>query len=325
LAIEMTIKDALEQEALTLGFAAFGVTSADYDPVAHDRHQRWLDKGFQGEMKYLERGTRQRFDPRLHLPNARSVIACAHSYYSDPADNVSRPYVSIYARGENYHTVIEDKLTALCAKMRELAGDVSYKIFVDSSPISEKTFAVKAGIGFLGRNGMVIIPMKRDGRKIPEHGSFIFLGLIITNLSLEPDQPVEGTCGQCRKCIEACPTDAILSDSVIDATRCISYHTTQNKGVIPEDMTAGMGNMIFGCDICQTVCPYNSGVAAAVEPRFFPDPELARPDLGKLLDITESDFNRRFAKNSIGEFKYEMFRRNIEIANKNLNIGKKEH
>ncbi|OGC90761.1 MAG: tRNA epoxyqueuosine(34) reductase QueG [candidate division Zixibacteria bacterium RBG_16_53_22] len=321
----MAIKQALEKEALSLGFAAFGVAPAEYNPAPHNSHLRWLDKDYQGTMGYLERGVRRRFDPRVHLPGARSVIVCAHPYYSEPQNDPTRPYVSIYARGENYHTVLNDKLEALGRKMRELAGDIFYKIFVDSSPISEKTFAVKAGIGFIGRNGMVIIPRKRDGKKPQSHGSFHFLGLIITDLELEPDSPREGTCGQCRKCIETCPTEAIVDDGVVDANRCISYQTTQNKGRIPDDIARASGNMIFGCDICQIVCPYNSGISAAAEPRFFPDPDLVRADLTRLLEMTAAEFASRFEKSSIGEFKYEMFRRNAGIVNENIKSGKTEH
>ena len=308
-----------------MGFSAFGVAPADYHPVAHNAHLRWLDKNLQGSMGYLERGVRQRFDPRVHLPGARSVIVCAHPYYSEPEDDPSRPYVSIYARGENYHTVLKDKLEAMVDRMRGLAGEIDAMVFVDSSPISEKTFAVKAGIGFWGRNGMVIIPRKRDGRKIQSHGSFHFLGLIITDLWLEPDLPSDVTCGQCRKCIEACPTAAIVNDRIIDATRCISYQTTQNKGRIPEDIAAASGNMIFGCDLCQTVCPYNSGILATTEPRLIPDPELVRPNLAWLLEITPKEFAQRFERSSIGEFKYEMFQRNLQIADKNIKSGKTEH
>jgi len=269
-------------------------------------------------MSYLQRGPRQRFDPRVHLPGAQSVVVCAHSYYSDPDENPGAPYVSIYSRGENYHFVVEDKLQSLCLKMRDLAGDVKSKIFVDSSPISEKSFAAKAGIGFIGRNGTMIIPKKRQGKKNTSFGSFYFLGIIITELKLEPDEPATGTCGKCRKCVEACPTAAIVGDGIIDSDKCISYHTTQNKGDIPEDIASSMGNMIFGCDICQLVCPYNSGISSSVEPRFLPDPELARPDIAKLLEITESEFQRRFMNNSIGEFKYDMFKRNLQIADKNI-------
>jgi len=321
----MTLKQALEQEAMTLGFAAFGVAAADYDPIGHNNHLRWLDKGYQGSMKYLERGPRQRFDPRVHLPDARSVIVCAHPYYSEPNDHPSRPYISIYARGENYHTVLRDKLETLCAKMRELSGDIAYKIFVDSLPISEKSFAARGGIGFIGRNGMMIIPKKKNGVKNSSFGSFFFLGLIITDLALEPDSPVEGTCGQCRKCIESCPTNAIVGDGIIDATKCISYHTTQNKGEIPDDIASAMGNMVFGCDICQLVCPYNSGVSPAGEPRLMPDPELIRPSLEKLICLTEKEFERRFGNNSIGEFHFEMFQRNIGVVKNNIKAGKQEH
>jgi epoxyqueuosine reductase len=318
----MTIKPALENKARELGFAAFGVAPVDYDPVAHNAHLRWLDKGYQGSMAYLERGPRQRFDPKIYLPDANSVIVCAMNYYSDPQDDPDKPYISIYARGENYHVVLRDKLEALCARMRDLAPKSEAKIFVDSSPIAEKAFAVKAGLGFIGRNAMLILPKKKSGRKTVAFGSFYFLGVVITNLRLEPDEPGIGTCGQCRKCIEACPTEAIVGDGVVDATRCISYHTTQNKGELPDDVGSAMGNMIFGCDICQMVCPYNSGATATEEPRLSPNPALVAPALAALLDITDREFRARFAKSSIGEVGPGMFRRNVRTAAGNLNGGK---
>jgi epoxyqueuosine reductase len=314
----MTIKQALQKEAYTLGFSAFGVASAEYDPVEHNNHLRWLEKGYQGDMKYLERGPRQRFDARVHLAEASAVIVCALDYYTEPEEDSERPYVSIYARGENYHTVVGEKLEALCRKMREFEPDVHSRIFVDSSPISEKSFAVKAGIGFLGRNGNLIIPKKKSGTKNKAFGSFFFLGLIITSLKLEADSPIFGTCGECRKCIEACPTDAIVGDGIIDATRCISYQTTQNKGAIPDEIAGAMGNMIFGCDICQLVCPYNSAAVETSEPRFAPSPDLVRPGLQWLSSMTEDEFGIRFGKSCIGEFQYDMFKRNVSVARDNF-------
>jgi epoxyqueuosine reductase len=270
-------------------------------------------------MTYLERGSRQRFDPRVHLPSARSVIVVAMNYYNKPEENPRRGYFSIYARGKNYHIVLHERLKQLCAEISKIAGkEITYKLFVDSGALAEKPLAVKAGLGFIGRNSTLIIPKsKSESRKIPL-GSFHFLGVIISDLELEPDSPVDGTCGQCRKCIDACPTDAIVDDGIIDAARCISYQTTQNKGDVPDDIAAATGNIIFGCDICQTVCPYNSRSVETSESDFQPSPDLVDSNLESLAALTEAEFDRRFSESSIGEFRYSMFMRNISIALRNI-------
>ncbi len=304
----------IAEEAARLGFSAFGVGPAEYEPIGHNRLLRWLEKGYHADMKYMERATRKRFDPKIHLPGAKSVIICALSYYNKPDNDPAKPYISIYARGENYHVVMKDKLNLLCRKIMELAGERIFKIFVDSSAFAEKTFAVKAGLGFIGRNGILILNRDNGERK----GSFHFLGVIITDLELEADAPCPGNCGTCRICIDACPTDAIPSNSVINAARCISYQTTQNKGDIPKEIASAMGNIIFGCDICQTVCPFNRKAIETVESRLRHDPDLRALDIEDLLKITEDEFHRRFGKSSIGELKYDVFKRNVAIAVENI-------
>jgi len=315
----MTLKSQIEQAARELGFSAFGVTDAEYDPVGHSKHQNWLSHGYQADMTYLERGPRQRFDPRVHLSSAQSVIVVAMNYYSKPNDDPQKGYISIYARGRNYHFVLQEKLKLLCDKIRELSGEnASFKTYVDSGALAEKPLAVRAGLGFIGKNAVLIIPKTKSDTKRHPLGSFHFLGVIITDLRLEPDTQAIGTCGQCRKCIEACPTDAIVGDGVIDAAKCISYQTTQNKSDIPDGLAPLMGNMIFGCDICQTVCPYNSHIEETPEPAFKSLPELLNPDIQSLIQMDEAEFNSRFSQNSIGEFRFSMFKRNIEKVLKNI-------
>lgn len=314
----MNIKDAIREEAFKLGFSAVGMAPADYDPVGHDKILQWLNKGYQAGMDYMLRAPRMRYDPGLGMSFPGSVIVCALNYYTESKDDSKKGYISIYARGENYHRVIKDKLETLCGKIKKLSGDFRAKIFVDSSPVGEKALAVKAGIGFIGRNGMVIIPGVKKAPGKPPGGSFHFLGGIITDLNLEPDNPGTGTCGKCRKCIEACPTDAIAGDGIIDASRCISYHTTQNKSAIPDDIAGKMGNMIFGCDICQLVCPYNKKSVTTTVEKFMPRRELTDLDLETLKDITEDEFDARFKGNSIEDIDYAMFKRNVAIARDNV-------
>ncbi|HBC47447.1 MAG TPA: tRNA epoxyqueuosine(34) reductase QueG [candidate division Zixibacteria bacterium] len=311
----MDLKQAIASEAYQLGFSAFGVASADYDPIGHNRHLRWIDKGYQVDMRYLEGGTRKRFDPRITVPSAKSVIVCALNYYHKLENDPSKPYISIYARGENYHAIVMDKLKVLCGKMNELAGSCTYKAYADSSPLSEKSLALKAGLGFVGNNGLLIL--SANNGQNPAQGSFYFLGSIITDLELEPDSPINRNCGKCRLCIEACPTSAILGDGTIDASRCIAYHTIQNKGEIPEEISSRMSNMIFGCDLCQSVCPFNKDARESDEPRLISDPLLISPDPESFHNMTEEIFTKRFEKSSIGEKGYRLFIRNLSIAVKN--------
>ncbi len=321
----MNLKDTVKEEAFTLGFSAVGIAPADYDPVAHDSLLQWLNNGYQTGMDYMQRATRKRFDPGIHLSGARSVIVCALNYYTEPKSNSRKGYVSIYATGENYHRVVKDKLETLSGRIKKLSGDFRARTFVDSSPVGEKSLAVKAGIGFIGRNGMIIIPGDKEDPGKPPKGSFHFLGGIITDLGLEPDSPGVGTCGRCRKCIDACPTNAIVDNGIIDASRCISYHTTQNKGAIPDDIAVEMQNMIFGCDICQLVCPYNKKSAITIEQGFIPRRDLIDVDLEMLKDLSEDEFGVRFKGSSIEDIDYTMFKRNVVIAMNNIRCGAKEY
>jgi epoxyqueuosine reductase len=314
--MHMDLKQVINEEAFRLGFSAIGVAPADYDPLRHNEFLRWLDNGYHADMKYLERGQRTRFDPKIHLPSAKSVIICAQNYYHEPDNDPAKPYISIYARGENYHSVMREKLDALCGNMTELFGHYTFDICVDSSTIAEKWFAAKAGLGFLGRNGLLILsPTKKRNEA---RGSFHFLGAIITDLEIETDIPNNGNCGQCRRCIDACPTKAIMEDGLIDASRCISYHTTQSKESIPPEIAKEMGNIIFGCDICQMVCPHNSNLTETSEPRLRPNNQIPLLTARQLIDLTEDDFKTHFVKSSLGEKKFPIFKRNIAIAAQNI-------
>jgi epoxyqueuosine reductase len=312
----MSLKQSISDEAFRLGFSAFGVAPANYEPIGHNHLLRWLDRNYNADMKYMERATRKRFDPKIHFPVAKSVIICALNYYIRPDNDPAKPYTSIYARGENYHHVVKEKLNLLSRKIVELAGERAFKIFVDSSAFAEKTFAVKAGLGFIGRNGLLILA--GDDQELDMRGSFHFLGVIITDLELEPDTPHLHDCGGCRLCIEACPTGAIVSDGAIDAARCISYQTTQNKGDIPKEMALAMKNIIFGCDICQAICPFNRKAIETAENRLRQNPDIMVFGLEDLLKMTEDEFRARFAKSSIGELGYDLFKRNVAIVSENM-------
>lgn len=314
----MTLKDEIHAEALSLGFSACGFANAAYDPMLHSRFTGWIENRYQADMKYMERSTRQRFDPRIHLPQAQSVIICSLNYYSQPNYDTSKAYISLYARGENYHRVVKDKLDSLSQTVREKAGNVILKSFVDSSPFAEKSWAAKAGLGFIGKNDLLIVFDNKNSKKRKSLGSFHFLGAIISDLKLEPDQMQSETCGKCRKCIEACPTGAICESRLIDANKCIAYHTLENENDIPINIARAMGNNIFGCDICQLVCPYNNNLLTTIEPLFEPDPQLLNIDLDWLANMTDDEFKKRFSKSTIGERSLSLMKRNVSIVMENI-------
>ncbi len=311
----MDFKSLISDEAYRLGFSALGVASADYDPRGHEHLLRWLEKGYSAEMKYMARETRQRFDPRIHLPTARSVIICALNYYTYPLIDPAKPYISIYARGEDYHAVLIDKLNLLCQKISENAGETQFKVFADSGAFAEKWFAAKAGLGFFGRNGVLIL--SGGNKRNTGRGSFHFLAAIITDLNLEPDGPSKGGCGRCRLCVDACPTGAITADRVIDASRCIANYTTRNGSPIPDEIAPKMGNIVYGCDICQLVCPFNKRPIMTGEPRLLASFDLGALDWDFLLRMTEVEYASYFGKSSIGELKYHNFMRNVALVLRN--------
>ncbi len=313
----MELKDFIITEARVLGFSKTGIASPEYNPTAHNHFLNWLDNGYHAGMNYLERAARLRFDPKIHLAEAKSVIVCAHNYYNNPANNPRKGYVSIHARGDDYHIVIRDKLNALCDSIKNKFGEFNFKIFVDSSPISEKSLAVMAGIGFIGRNGTVIIP-KNNTNSAGPLGSFHFLSVIISDLNLQCDTEVEGTCGTCVRCIKACPTGAIIDGGKVDAGKCLSYHNTQNKGDIPEPVAQQMGNMIFGCDICQLVCPYNSKAIDTSETRLSARADLIGIELEKMANISKYNFDQKYSNTSIVDFGYKNIKRNVLLVSKNI-------
>ena len=315
----VSLKEEIRNDALGLGFSACGFAGAEYDPLIHRRFNHWLDGHYQADMKYLEHDSRMRSDPRGHIPQAKSVIVCTLNYYSDPKCNPAGGYISIYSRGENYHAVVGDKLKDLSAMIGKRAEKAAMKSYVDTSPLAEKSYAIKAGLGFVGKNDLFIL---FDNKRRKSQGSFHFIGAIVTDIEIEPDPPQGERCGRCRKCIDACPTHAILDDRLIDANKCIAYHTLENEGEIPPEIGIAMGNIIHGCDICQLACPFNKHLAMATEPRFLPDPLLVDVDIAFMMNISENEFKRRFGRSSVGERDYKLFRRNISIAAANLGYRK---
>jgi epoxyqueuosine reductase len=261
-------------------------------------------------MDWIAQARTVRQDPLQRLPEARSVVVVARNYFSEQPLAPERPSgrVSRYAWGRDYHRVLDKPLKQLDLFIRDLVPSESFRS-IDTGPVMEKAWAVRAGIGWLGKNGLVI----REGL-----GSWFFLGVIVTTVALAPDTPVEDRCGTCRRCMDACPTQAIVAPSVIDTRRCIAYHTVENRGDIPIDIRKSCGDKIFGCDVCQEVCPWNRSTVASREEDFHPRPNQAWLDLREIENMSKDVFNKRFTGTSLYRAKLEGLRRNVIMVMENL-------
>jgi epoxyqueuosine reductase len=305
----------IKRLARECGFELAGIASAQPLPDDSRRYLNWVDRGMAGAMGYLtDRRAIVRTDPKLLLETARSII-CVGKLYNGPEplsnelDAAERGWISRYAWGQDYHDVLQRGLESLAAK---LGADHEYKICVDTAPLLERSYARAAGLGWIGKNTCLINQ---------EIGSWVFLGEILTSLDIQPDGPTPDRCGTCTRCIDACPTQAIAPDGYeIDARRCISYFTIELHGASPEDMRAQIGQHIFGCDVCQDVCPWNSRAPVAQEPAF--EPRHFAPPLEELAAMTEDEFRSNFHGSPILRAKYAGFLRNVAIAMGNSGLEK---
>ncbi|MFQ5424862.1 MAG: tRNA epoxyqueuosine(34) reductase QueG [Phycisphaerae bacterium] len=308
--------DVIRRAAAAAGFDRCGIAPAG--PIGRGEFLRaWLRRGYAGTMGYLHRHVESRIDVRAWLPAARSVIVVALCYrqpadasIEEPADGAARGRVAVYAWGEDYHVVMREKLDGLVGRMRRaIDRPFDARVCVDTSAILERELAARAGIGWIGKNTMVLNASL---------GSFFFLGEIITDLPLTPDAPEPDHCGTCTRCVEACPTGAFPQPYAMDARRCISYLTIEHRGEIAPALAAAMGDWVFGCDVCQTVCPFNRRVAPAAEPRFAGSAEAGRPRLADLLAETRSEYKTRVENKATARARPEMWKRNAEIVRRNL-------
>ena len=293
----------IKTEARLLGFDYCGVSRAGFLEEEAPRLEKWLDEGRHGEMKYMENYFDKRLDPTLLVEGARSVISLLYNYFPSQkqADNV--PKISKYAYGDDYHEVTRNKLNSLLSKIRELAPGTSGRVFVDSAPVLDKAWAAKSGAGWIGKNSNLIT----------RNGSFFFIAEVICDLDLEYDGPVKDFCGTCTRCIDACPTDAIVEPYVVDGSRCISYLTIELKENIPAEFAGKMENWAFGCDICQDVCPWNSFSAPAAEPLFADRRGLLQMSAGEWEEITEETFKVIFRNSAVKRTKFKGLKRNLEF------------
>jgi epoxyqueuosine reductase len=304
-----TSAQSIKDYALQLGFDACGIARAvPIDP--EDRLGDWLRAGYHADMAWMERTQAIRQDVGLKLPGARSVIVVARNYYQPSPDHLPGfGRVARYAWGRDYHKVLMRPLKALAAFVERLTPGTATYAEIDTGPVLERAWAARAGIGWIGKNGMVL---RRD------MGSWFFLGVVITTVELSADAPMPDYCGDCRRCIDACPTDAIVAPKTVDARRCIAYHTIENRGEIPEPVQEHQGAWVFGCDLCQEACPWNQRFAkTTTEVDFLRREGVATPSVEELVDMDEAAFLNRFQGTPVMRATYSGLRRNARIAQKN--------
>jgi epoxyqueuosine reductase len=286
------------------GFDFVGLAKAERLNEEADRLEKWLNNGYQGSMSYLENHFEKRVDPTKLVPGAKSVISLLYNYHNPDHDlNQKAPKLSSYAYGEDYHYVIKKKLKSLLAQIQNRIGEISGRCFVDSAPVLEREWAKRSGLGWIGKNTLLIHP---------KAGSYYFLAELILDLELAPDQGIRDHCGTCTRCIDACPTDAISDQGyIIDASRCISYLTIELRDAIPEEFSGQMEGWIFGCDICQEVCPWNRFATKHHEPLFEPNEELKSMTSEQWVELTEEVFKKTFKKSPVKRTKFSGLKRNL--------------
>jgi epoxyqueuosine reductase len=300
----------IKTQALALGFDLVGVAPAQSSPELAF-FERWIDAGYAGEMHYLRRSLERRRNLQQVLPATQSVVVCGLNYdtdyaYSTTQDDCTRGWVARYAWGTDYHAHMMEKLTRLQQFVSELVPqEVASKLYVDTGPVVERVYAKYAGLGWFGKNTCVL-----NARL----GSWLLLGELLLTIPLEYDRPAADHCGTCTRCLDACPTEALLAPYVLDARRCIAYLTIELKGSIPEDLRPHMGNHVFGCDICQDVCPWNRKRQFATEEALQPRPAYVHPPLEELARLTPAEFKQRFRGSAIERSKRRGLLRNVCVA-----------
>ena len=296
----------IKATSYSLGFDYCGIAKAEKLNEDARRLETWLNKGLHGKMNYMENYFELRIDPTKLVPGAKSVITLLLNYFPPKQQNQEAPQISKYAYGKDYHEVIREKLKKFLQLIKENIGDVHGRGFADSAPVLERSWAQKSGLGWVGKNGNLITK---------NNGSFFFIATLITDLELEADDPfAKDYCGSCTKCIDACPTDAILGDKVIDGSKCISYFTIELKDMlIPDEMKGKFENKLFGCDICQDVCPWNRFSKPHSENQFIPIPQILNFSKNDWEDITEESFKIIFKDSPLKRAKFSGIKRNLKF------------
>jgi epoxyqueuosine reductase len=296
----------IKTQAKALGFLSCGISKADFLEDEAPKLEQWLNQNHHGEMSYMANHFDKRLNPRLLVPGAKSVVSLLLNYYTDQSqEDPEAPKISQYAFGEDYHSVIKDKLKTLMNYIHEEIGAVDGRVFVDSAPVMDKAWAARSGLGWMGKNTNLI------SQRV---GSFFFIAELIVDLELEYDTPVTDHCGSCTACIDACPTEA-LTPYNIDGSKCISYLTIELKDQIPNEFKNQMDDWVFGCDVCQDVCPWNRFSKPHNEPLFNPKPELLQYSKKDWEEITETTFDTLFKNSAVKRTRYEGLKRNLSFIN----------
>lgn len=295
----------IKQKALELGFMSVGISKADFLAEEAPRLEKWLKENRHGEMKYMENYFDKRLDPRVLFEGCKSVVSMLLNYYPEHVQkDANAPKISKYAYGEDYHFVIKRKLNELLNFIQKEIGEVEGRMFVDSAPVMDKVWAKKSGLGWIGKNSNLI----SKGA-----GSFFFIGELLLDIELDYDHEVADYCGTCTRCLDACPTGAIIQPYVVDGSKCISYFTIELKDAIPVSMKGQFNNNMFGCDICQDVCPWNSFSKPHSEPSFLPHPDLLEMTKQEWKNLSKETFDKLFKKSAVKRTKYDGLSRNIKF------------
>ena len=303
----MNYSQLIKQKAEKFGFQSCGISKAEFLEEEAPRLEAWLNKGYHGEMKYMENHFDKRLNPTLLVDGAKSVISLSYNYFPKvKIDEINNFKISKYAYGEDYHEVIKDILKNMVAELQEEIGEFGFRVFVDSAPVLEKAWARKSGLGWVGKNANLITK---------KHGSFYFLAEIICDLELEYDLAVTDHCGSCRACIDACPTQAIVSDRIVDGSKCISYATIELKNEIPDYFNGKMDDWMFGCDVCQDVCPWNRFSAPTLQEKFAPNFQKLNFRKNEWKELTQELFSEIFKKSAVKRTKFSGLMRNVNLLN----------
>ncbi|HLW31316.1 MAG TPA: tRNA epoxyqueuosine(34) reductase QueG [Aequorivita sp.] len=298
--------EQIKTEAKRLGFLSCGISKAEFLEEEAPRLENWLNNNMHGEMAYMENHFDKRLDPTILVPGSKSVISLLLNYFPSQSQSSDTYKISKYAYGTDYHFVIKDKLKHLMYFINEEIGVVEGRAFVDSAPVLDKAWAARSGLGWIGKHSNLLTK---------QLGSFYFIAELILDLELEYDSPVTDHCGSCTACIDACPTNAIVADRVVDGSKCISYFTIELKNEIPNSVKGKFEDWMFGCDICQDVCPWNRFSKTQNQPLFNPHPELLSMSKKDWEEITEEVFQKLFRKSAVKRTKFSGLKRNIEFLN----------
>jgi len=294
----------IKQEAKRLGFDFCGVSKAEFLEEEAPRLEAWLNSKKHGKMEYMENHFDKRLNPTLLVDGAKSVVSLLYNYYPEQTQITDSPKISKYAYGKDYHEIIKEKLKEFLNTLKEKIGDVNGRAFVDSAPVLDKAWAKKSGLGWIGKNANLINK---------QNGSFFFIAELIIDIDLEYDGAIQDYCGTCTKCIDACPTEAIVEPFIVDGSKCISYLTIELKDAIPTEFKNKMDNWAFGCDVCQDVCPWNRFSMPHHEKEFNNQTGLLNLSTNEWYELTEETFNKVFNQSAVKRTKYKGLKRNLEF------------